>query len=77
MVQASSKLVFNKDWLFSQIGGGPVNKDGEWLRASKAPTSVHAELLRLEKIPNPFVGLNEWEVQCTYLLYILIDRDLT
>jgi len=27
------------------------------------PTTVHVELLSLGKIPDPFIGLNEWEVQ--------------
>lgn len=53
-----------QNWSFTQIGGGQANADGEWLRAGDAPTSVHVELLRLEKIPDPFVGLNEWDVQC-------------
>jgi hypothetical protein len=53
-----------QNWTFSQHGGGPANQDNEWLPAAKVPTSVHAELLRLGKIPDPFVGMNEWEVQC-------------
>ena len=51
-------------WSFTQIGGGEGTKDGEWLETASFPTSVHVELLRLKRIPDPFLGLNEWEVQC-------------
>lgn len=52
-----------KDWSFTQIGGGEGTKDGEWLQASQFPTTVHVELLKHKKIPNPFIGLHEWDVQ--------------
>lgn len=61
----SSKQYLDKNWEFTQIGGGEGTKDGEWLKCSKAVTSVHVELLKLGKIPDPFVGLNEHDVQCT------------
>ncbi|KAJ7781282.1 glycoside hydrolase family 2 protein [Mycena metata] len=52
-----------KNWAFTQIGGNSEGtKDGEWLDVS-IPTTVHVELLRLERIPNPFVALHEWDVQ--------------
>ncbi|KAF9263450.1 glycoside hydrolase family 2 protein [Marasmius fiardii PR-910] len=56
---------FLKDWSFTQIGGGEGTKDGEWLDIpnDQFPTTVHVELLRLGKIPDPFLGLNEWDVQ--------------
>ncbi|KAF9247262.1 glycoside hydrolase family 2 protein [Melanogaster broomeanus] len=50
-------------WSFSQVGGGQGTKDGEWLPVSEFPTTVHVELLKLKRIPDPFLGLNEWEVQ--------------
>ncbi|KAG8894478.1 hypothetical protein FRC01_012935, partial [Tulasnella sp. 417] len=59
-----SILPINQNWSFTQVGGGEVNADGEWIPASQFPTSTHAELLKLKKIPDPFVGLNEWDVQC-------------
>ncbi|KAK0482107.1 glycoside hydrolase family 2 protein [Armillaria luteobubalina] len=52
-----------KDWSFTQIGGGEGTKDGEWLQASQFPTTVHVELLKHKKIPDPFIGLHEWDVQ--------------
>ncbi|EIW82049.1 glycoside hydrolase family 2 protein [Coniophora puteana RWD-64-598 SS2] len=50
-------------WAFTQVGGGKGTKDGEWLEVAHAPTSVHVELLKVQRIPDPFLGLNEWEVQ--------------
>ncbi|KAJ6614286.1 glycoside hydrolase family 2 protein [Mycena sp. CBHHK59/15] len=52
-----------QDWSFTQVGGGEGTKDGEWLKVSQFPTSVHVELLKLKKIPDPFIGLQEWDVQ--------------
>lgn len=40
-------------WSFTQIGGGQGTKDGEWLTTSEFPTTVHVELLRLKRIPDP------------------------
>ncbi|KAL0577728.1 hypothetical protein V5O48_004277 [Marasmius crinis-equi] len=51
------------DWSFTQVGGGEGTKDGEWLPVHQFPTTVHVELLHLKKIPDPFVGLHEWDVQ--------------
>ncbi|KAH9006794.1 beta-mannosidase [Lactarius hatsudake] len=50
-------------WTFTQIGGGQGTEENEWLETSAFPTSVHVELLHLKKIPDPFVGLHEWDVQ--------------
>ncbi|KAJ7667976.1 glycoside hydrolase family 2 protein [Mycena polygramma] len=52
-----------QDWSFTQLGGGEGTKDGEWLKASQFPTTVHVELLNLKRIPDPFLGLHEWDVQ--------------
>ncbi|KAL1676287.1 glycoside hydrolase family 2 protein [Schizophyllum commune] len=51
------------DWSFTQVGGGEGTKDGEWLQCSQFPTTVHVELLKLKRIPDPFLGLHEWDVQ--------------
>ncbi|KAJ7179206.1 beta-mannosidase [Mycena filopes] len=55
-----SRLLTN--WAFTQIGGGEGTKDGEWLDVS-LPTTVHVELLKLKKIPDPFIGIHEWDCQ--------------
>ncbi|KAF9462600.1 glycoside hydrolase family 2 protein [Collybia nuda] len=52
-----------QDWYFTQLGGGEGTKEGEWLKVSEFPTTVHVELLKQKKIPDPFLGLNEWDVQ--------------
>ncbi|KIK97998.1 glycoside hydrolase family 2 protein [Paxillus rubicundulus Ve08.2h10] len=49
-------------WSFSQVGGGPL-EDREWIPVSAFPTTIHVELLKLKRIPDPFIGLNEWDVQ--------------
>ena len=40
-------------WTYTQIGGGQGTEDGEWLKTSAFPTSVHVELLHSRKIPDP------------------------
>lgn len=42
-------------WRFTQIGGENRNvvKDGEWLETTEFPTTVHVELLKAKRIPNP------------------------
>lgn len=47
---------FLKDWAFTQIGGGQGTKDGEWIEVSSFPTTVHVELLKQKKIPDPVRG---------------------
>ncbi|KAH9927208.1 glycoside hydrolase family 2 protein [Epithele typhae] len=61
MTAASREL--HDGWMFSQVGGGEVLKDGEWLEATSFPTTVHVELLAHKKIPDPFIALREWDVQ--------------
>ncbi|KLO14962.1 glycoside hydrolase family 2 protein [Schizopora paradoxa] len=58
-----SSIPIDKNWSFTQVGGGQGTKDGEWVPVANFPTTVHVELLKLGRIPDPFVGLNEWEVQ--------------
>jgi len=40
-------------WSFTEIGGGEGTKDGEWLSIEQIPTTVHVELLKAERIPDP------------------------
>ncbi|TCD70426.1 hypothetical protein EIP91_003507 [Steccherinum ochraceum] len=62
---AKVSRALNDGWHFARIGGGDkdVVKDGEWLETTEFPTTVHVELLKAKKIPDPFVGLHEWDVQ--------------
>ncbi|KIK65310.1 glycoside hydrolase family 2 protein [Collybiopsis luxurians FD-317 M1] len=50
------------NWLFTQVGGGKGTKKDEYLRAV-GPTTVHVELLKANRIPDPFIGLHEHDVQ--------------
>lgn len=59
----STLRILNEGWSYTQVGGGLGTQDGEWLSATELPTTVHVELIRLKKIPDPFIGLNEWDVQ--------------
>ncbi|EPQ58996.1 glycoside hydrolase family 2 protein [Gloeophyllum trabeum ATCC 11539] len=60
---SSSLTSLTDGWSFTQVGGGQGTKDGEWLACSEFPTTVHVELLKLKRIPDPFIGLHEWDVQ--------------
>ncbi|KAI0723105.1 glycoside hydrolase family 2 protein [Earliella scabrosa] len=53
----------HEGWAFTQVGGGPATEEGEWLPTQSFPTTVHVELLAHKKIPDPFIGLHEWDVQ--------------
>lgn len=54
------------NWQFAQVG------KTDW-ESVTIPTSVHVELLKLGRIPDPFKGLDEWAVQCE----AWISRNLT
>ncbi|KAH9948346.1 glycoside hydrolase family 2 protein [Amylocystis lapponica] len=56
-------MQINTGWSFTQVGGGEAVKDGEWLPVTHFPTTVHVELLAHKRIPDPFIGLQEWDVQ--------------
>lgn len=63
---SSLTIQVDKGWKFAQKTGDTVSD--EWTETSKFPTNVHSELLKLKKIPDPFVGLNEYDVQCEYIM---------
>lgn len=50
---SSSVRTLNDGWSFTQVGGGEGTKNGEWLGVSEFPTTVHVELLKLKRIPDP------------------------
>ncbi|KAF5393569.1 hypothetical protein D9757_000065 [Collybiopsis confluens] len=56
------KKISLDDWTFTQVGGGKGTKEDEYLPA-KGPTTVHVELLKTNRIPDPFIGLHEYDVQ--------------
>ncbi|PCH41492.1 glycoside hydrolase family 2 protein [Wolfiporia cocos MD-104 SS10] len=55
--------VLHDGWSFTQVGGGEVVRAGEWLPVHSFPTTVHVELIKHKRIPDPFIGLHEWDVQ--------------
>lgn len=57
----------NKGWTFSQVSSDTWPDVEEQWEDCKVPTSVHVELQRLGRIPDPFKDLNEWECQCESL----------
>ncbi|EJD48522.1 glycoside hydrolase family 2 protein [Auricularia subglabra TFB-10046 SS5] len=46
------------NWTFAQVAADPV-----WYPVSQIPTTAHVELIKLHKIPDPFIGLGDQEVQ--------------
>lgn len=64
----STPLRLDKGWQFTQLTTvgkeERVTASDEWIATSKFPTNVHSELIQLKKIPDPFVGLHEYDVQC-------------
>ncbi|KAG8705027.1 hypothetical protein FRC08_001891 [Ceratobasidium sp. 394] len=61
-----ASIPIHSGWSFTQVGqrgDASVTAPGEWLPTSTFPTSVHVELIKLGKIPDPYIGLNEWDVQ--------------
>ena len=43
----------HEGWTFTQVGGGQVVQEGEWLPVKSFPTTVHVELLGYKRIPDP------------------------
>jgi hypothetical protein len=59
---ATAMIRLLQDWTFSQVGGsgeGANLKDGEWLKVSQFPTTVHVELQKLNKIPDPVRAISQ------------------
>ena len=38
--------------------------ENEWTEVLSFPSEIHVELLKAGRIPDPFLGFNEHEVQC-------------
>jgi len=49
----SVNRILGYGWTFTRIDEDQETEDGEWLKTSTFPTSVHVELLHLKKIPDP------------------------
>jgi beta-mannosidase len=60
-------------WSFAQVEGkkaedAAVAKGLKWFDIAQGdmPTSVHVELIKREEIPDPYKGLNEYDVQVSH-----------
>lgn len=54
-VTATSRSII-EGWRFTRtggVGGEDALKEGEWLNVKQFPTTVHVELLKYGKIPDP------------------------
>lgn len=62
-----SRTALCDNWEFTQLPSArlPETKPA-WSQCSKFPTSVHVELMKQKKIPNPYKDLHEWDVQCEF-----------
>lgn len=67
-------ISLDKNWSFTEIGGGEGTKDGEWLHIESVPTTVHVELLKAKRIPDPVGSLSLLFVQfliiCSLWVYM-------
>lgn len=54
-----SKIPVDKGWDYAQLGPSQT----EWTACESFPTSVHVELLKAGKIPDPYIAMHEWDVQ--------------
>jgi hypothetical protein len=61
-----STLHLDQEWYYAQATDRHRETlKPDWQKCSSFPTSVHVELKKAGRIPDPFVDLNEWDVQCT------------
>jgi beta-mannosidase len=51
-----------QEWHFTQVGGGAGTKNGEWLQVDSFPTTVHVELIKLKRIPDPVRPSHSFEL---------------
>lgn len=53
-------LTLHENWSFTRVGGngGGTIQEGEWLSVHSFPTTVHVELIKLKKIPDPVEPLS-------------------
>lgn len=59
-----TRQTLSSGWKFKQVGAASVP---EWtddlLPVAQFPTNIHLDLMAHDKIPDPFIGLNEYKVQ--------------
>ena len=61
---AFTRTNLNTDWEFKQVGAvGVPDPADNFLSVAQFPTNIHLDLMAHSKIPDPFIGLNEYKVQ--------------
>ncbi|TVY39358.1 Beta-mannosidase B [Lachnellula occidentalis] len=61
---ALTRKILDAGWEFKQIGAvGVPEPEDEFLPVAQFPTNIHLDLMAHDKIPDPFIGLNEHKVQ--------------
>lgn len=61
---ALTRKIIDAGWEFKQIGAvGVPEPEDEFLPVAQFPTNIHLDLMVHNKIPDPFIGLNEHKVQ--------------
>lgn len=64
MMTTFTRTALNTGWEFKQVGAvGVPDPSDEFLPVAQFPTNIHLDLMVHEKIPDPFIGLNEYKVQ--------------
>lgn len=59
-----SHRILDAGWEFKQAGANMVPEwTDDFLPVAQFPTNVHLDLMAHDKIPDPFIGLNEYKVQ--------------
>ena len=59
-----SQNTISEDWEFCQLPTNNIPVTTHDWNPCSVPTSVQASLLKLGKIPDPYKGLAEWDIQC-------------
>lgn len=62
-----TKTTISESWEFAQLPSINIPEIRESWNPCSVPTSVQASLLKLGKIPDPYKGLAEWDIQCELL----------
>lgn len=59
----------NQDWKFAQLSEQTAD---DWLPVTQFPTSVHVELLKAGRIPDP-VSMHDFYLGISFILYSVLS----
>ncbi len=63
-----SQTTISHKWEFTQLPSANIPEITASWNPCSVPTSVQASLLKLGQIPDPYKGLEEWDIQCKLCL---------